>query len=328
MDDPSQLSVEQLTRSIETGASDDVAATLEAFEAASTDDRKAAVRAVRDLAAAQPNAVGAVLPALTPFLTDDERSVRLTTAKLFVAVAREAPSAVVPCIDALTDRLADEAEFYYVRARSAEALGYVAFEHPDEAASPELLADLQVGLSFDETEVREKLAKAMAYVALGNPGRLRHQTDSIAAHLDDENELVRYHLCTALVVVGCAFPEALSAAASALAARLDDESPFVRGRAAEAMGLLADAELTAVTADDLPDSEEEQFAAERVQFAREALAGAGAPEGVGSVDAVRESIDGAAEEIRAPDGERDCPHCGLSVPANGPPTCPRCGTPC
>lgn len=329
MSDPPQPPVEQLTQSIEAGAYDDAAASLRQVETAAVDARKTAVRAVRRLANEQPEAVGELLPALAAFLTDDDRAVRLTTAKLFLAVAREAPSAVVPCIDDLADRLADGAEFYYVRARAAETLGYVALDHPDEVASPALLADLRVGLSFDETAVREKLAKAMAYVALGNPKRLRHQTDDVATHLDDGSELVRYHLCTALVAVGCAFPTALSDAETELAARLDDESPHVRGRAAEALGLLATSASTAVSTDDLPDGESETFAAERVQFARAALAGDDtAPEDVGSLEGVHESVDDAARAISAPDGDTDCPHCGLSLPADGPPACPRCGAPC
>jgi HEAT repeat protein len=79
------------------------------------------------------------LPACEALLKDDERSVRLTTAKLFVAAAEADPDAVVPMVPALADRLADDEEFYYVRARSAEALGYVALEHPDIVASPEML---------------------------------------------------------------------------------------------------------------------------------------------------------------------------------------------
>ena len=282
---------------------------------------------------------GAVLPELTRLLTDDDRSIRLTTAKLFVAAAREAPAAAAPCIDDLAARLADESEFYYVRARSAEALGYVAFDRPDEVASPELLADLRIGLSFDEPEVREKLAKAIAYVALGNPGRLRHQVSNVAEQLDDENDLVRYHLATALVVVGAAYPSALADASAALAGRLDDEDPYVRGRAAEALGLLARSvpDALPVAVDDLSEGEE-PFERERLQFVRDALASAEAvesgiegetstPPGVGTVDGVREGTDEIARMVAATDDGHLCPHCGLELPDAGPPLCPRCGTP-
>ncbi|MFC4360507.1 HEAT repeat domain-containing protein [Halobium salinum] len=162
---------------------------------------------------------------LSKFLTDEDRAVRLTTAKLFVTLAKSEPRAVLPAVDALAERLADDEEFYYVRARSAEALGYLAVEAPEAVTSPETLADFRIGLRFDEPEVRAKLAKALAYVALGNPRRLRHQVSSLTEHLDDENELVRYHLCTALVVVGCEYPAKLAEAAEPLQERLADENP-------------------------------------------------------------------------------------------------------
>jgi HEAT repeat protein len=63
-----------------------------------------------------------------------------------------------------------EDEFYYVRARCAEALGYIAVETPEAVTDPDILADLRIGLAFDEPEGKEKLAKALAHVALGGPG--------------------------------------------------------------------------------------------------------------------------------------------------------------
>ncbi len=187
----------------------------------------------------ESGALEPLLPALSPFFTDGERSVRLKTAKLFVAVSEHDPDAVVSVLPMLTDRLADPDEFYFVRARAAEALGNVALEHTGEVASPAVVAELQIGLSFDEPEVKEKLAKALADIALGDPNRLDHRVPNLAEHLDDDDELVRYYLCTALAAVGCVAPEALAEEADALAARLDDENDYVRGRAAEAVGLLA-----------------------------------------------------------------------------------------
>jgi HEAT repeat protein len=206
---------------------------------ASTETRKAGVQELKTAVADDSTTVGPVLPVCKTLLEDDERSVRLTTAKLFVAVAKAEPDAVVSCVPALTSRLADEEEFYYVRARAAEALGYVALDHPDAVTTPEMLADLRIGLSFEDSEVREKLAKALEFVAVGNPGRLRQQVSTLAEHLDDENVLVRYHLCTALAAVGCEYPAALAEVTDTLTERLDDENIYVRGRAVEAFGLLA-----------------------------------------------------------------------------------------
>lgn len=194
---------------------------------------------MRSIADDRPAVLHPFVRELIPFLTDESRPVRLTTAKLFVSLSKANPDAAIDALDDLADRLADEEEFYYVRACSAEALGYIATEYPDDVATPDRLADLLVELSFDEPEVREKLAKALAYIALGDPSRLRHQSSDLVEHLDAEDELVRYHLCTALVAVASEHPTALSDDVDALSARLEDECPHVRGRGAEALGLVA-----------------------------------------------------------------------------------------
>lgn len=340
MDEPAHpLSVDHLTDLLEAREYGDAAAYLARFESTSADDRKALLQALRPRAKRDPAALEPLLSALTTFLTDSERSIRLTTVKLFVAVADAEPDAVVALVPSLADRLADAEEFYYVRARAAEALGYVALEHPDAVASPDVLADLRVGLSFDEPEVTEKLAKALEYVALGDPGRLRHHVSDLADHLDDDAELVRYHLTTALVAVGCEHPTALAAGCDALEARLDDENAYIRGRAAEALGLLARSSPTDASGpDDDPNLDLEKleepdgddpFMTDRVQFAADARSNENddleCSDGVGTVETIREETDDIVAEITSPDGA--CPRCGLALPESGPPMCPRCGAP-
>lgn len=317
---------------------------LERLAEGETGGRKEALRKLKPLAADRSAILGPLVPSLPPFLTDEERAVRLTTAKLIVAIAEPNPGAVRPIVPALAARLADEDEFYYVRARSAEALGYVALEYPTEVTSPETLADLRIGLEFDEPEVRKKLAKALEYVALGDPGRLRHQVSTLATHLEDDDELVRYHLTTVLVAVATAHPERVAAVGDALAARLGDQSPYVRGRAAEAIGLLERAEMeTRRFETDLEAlcDEEVSFVSKRARFARRVIAGnerakAGADdderkeagiEGIGSVESIGETTEAIVEEITAPDSDETCPHCGVALPDGGLPLCPRCGGP-
>ena len=104
--------------------------------------------------------------------------------------------------------------------------GTLRWNTPRWSATPEILADFRIGLSFDEPEVKEKLAKALEYVALADPSRLRHQVPSLAEHLDDEDKLVRYHPCTTLVAVGSEHPAKLVEAQVALGERLDDENPY------------------------------------------------------------------------------------------------------
>jgi hypothetical protein len=317
---------------LEEGNVEDLAALVAELPSASVATRKACLRSLEAAVADTPGLVEPALRACEALLTDDERSVRLTTAKLCVAVAEDDPDAIVPLVPALAERLGDDEEFYYVRARSAEALGYIALDHPDAVASPAVVADLRFGLSFDGPEVKAKLAKALEHVALGDPGRLTHHVGTLAEHLSDESELVRYHLSTALVAVGYEYPKRLAPASDALSTALDDESAYVRGRAVEALDLLARSEADGPSPETpaVCEDDEAPFVAERVRVAR----GAGEPgdnewsetdDGIGSVAAIRKTTNEVVAEITAPDSE--CPHCGLALAAGGPPLCPRCGTP-
>jgi len=314
------------------GSHEETIAWLDELGAADAETRKRALRAVRDVAAERPRSVEELIGPVSTFLTDEDRAVRLTTAKLFVAVAQSEPATVLPVVDALTDRLVDDEELYYVRARCAEALGYVALDHPEAVSDPEILADFRIGLSFDEPEVKEKLAKALEYVALGDPDRLRHQVTSLAEHVDDGNELVRYHLTTALVAVGCEHPSKLHEARDTLHDRLDDENPYVHGRAAEALGLLVrvDNDIS-VDSDSIPPGEDDSadFVVSRRAFLQ---TGQDSPpeetitEEVGTLTSIREGTETVVEAMKTTDSE-ECPQCGLSLPDGGPPMCPRCGAP-
>lgn len=326
---------ERLAALLEDGALEVAGACLERLRGADRDTRKRALRAVRDVAEAHPERVAELVGTLAGFLTDDDRAVRLTAAKLFVEIAATDSGAVSPAVDSLADRLADEAEFYYVRARCAEALGYVALDSPAAVSDPGLLADLRVGLSFDEPEVRVKLAKALAYVAMGDPSRLRHHVSTLAAHLDDDSDRVRYHASTALVVVGCEHPGRLAPVAADLRERLADESPYVRGRAAEALAVLVESNQgteSAVSAEDLlsvPD-DSQPFLSRRVAFLRRTVESTGrdtsALDGVGSVESVRRGNEAAIESMTSRSG-MTCSQCGLERPDAEPPSCPRCGAP-
>jgi HEAT repeat protein len=328
------LSIDELRTAVETEAGSAVARWLERFDAADPKARKDVISDLRRHADAEPDAAAPVAPSLAPILADDERSVRLQLAKLYVAVAEAVPASLVPIVPELAARLADEDEFYYVRARCAEALGYIAVECPGEATSPAVLADLRLGLEFDEPEVKRKLAKALSYVAIGDPTRLRHLVGRLADQRDDEDGLVRYHLATALVVVGCEFPAKLAAGREALEARLNDENHYVRGRAAEALGLLVRTDRDEVS---LPESTlmslleaDESFVVKRAQFALAASnheVGTGRDEEIGDVAAIRRMTADIVDDITAPAGDHECPQCGLALPESGPPMCPRCGAP-
>lgn len=320
---------------LEDGEDDAIVSELERLGTADVDTRKDALRAARDVASEQPGRFDGVVTSFAAFLTDDDRAVRLTTAKLFAVLAEGQSEVALAAVDALAERVADDDEFYLVRARCAEALGYVARDVPEAVGDPEILADFRVGLSFERTEVREKLAKALADVALGDPSRLRHHVASLADHLDDDSELVRYHLCTALVVVGCERPERLSDAADALRELLHDESPQVRARAAEGLALLVRA---GESVESVPDrsgiesatDDPPSFLTDRVDWLRAVCdpdEPTSPPDSVGTVESIRAETADVVEAITSPDGDSECPHCGLDLPGGEPPLCPRCGAP-
>lgn len=324
-----------LTDLLTEGNHEETVAGLYRLDTADVDARKRGLREIRPVAQERPSSFDGLAVPFETFLTDPDRAVRLTTAKLFVTLAASEPHVVLPVVDSLVERLADDEEFYYVRARCAETLGYVALESPEDVSDPELLADFRIGLSFDEPEVKEKLAKALAYVTLGDPSRLRHQVSSLAEQLDDERDLVRYHLCTALVVVGCEYPEKLSESAGDLRERLDDENPYVRGRAAEGLALVV---RSGASVDPMPDldrvetvaEEPPPFLTDRVGFLRGVLGddegSEETPAGFGTVESIRDGTDDVVEAITSPD-DSECPHCGLDLSDGGPPMCPRCGAP-
>jgi HEAT repeat protein len=306
---------------------------LKAVRTLAEEDQKRILRRLRSLAQDRPTAFEGICPALVPLLEEGQRAVRLTTAKVVVAVASARPDAALESHTSLADRLADDEEFYYVRARCAEALGYLALEYPETVGQPEVLAELRVGLAFDEPEVRAKLAKALEYIALGEPDRLRHQVSNLAEQLSDDDELVRYHLTSALLVIGCQHPDTLAPVQEALAESVVDENTYVRGRAAEALGVVAHADVSVPPAIletvDLPE-EPDAFLTDRVRFAREAwgidTSAASVPAEIGTIESVRGSTDEIAEEIRSPDAETACSKCDSVLPEDVSPICPRCGT--
>ncbi len=107
---------------LEQGEKADALTALERLSMAGAADQQACLRSLKAAADDQPKLFDGVLTSLTVFLQNSERPTRLTTAKLFVTVSESAPDSVVPVVPTLAERLADESEFYYVRARCAEAL--------------------------------------------------------------------------------------------------------------------------------------------------------------------------------------------------------------
>lgn len=165
--------------------------------------------------------------------------------------------------------------------------------------------------------MKAKLAKAIELVAPGDPRRLRQRVSDLAEHLVDANELVRNHICMVLVVIGCEYPDALANTREERITRLDDDNTFVRGRPAELLGVCArgDSEKRSRSVPAL------QSVVEDEERADDAL------DGVGTVGGIEGTTGEIATEISTPESDGECPHCGLELPEDGPPICPRCGAP-
>ena len=132
MSKPDQLPTpDHLTGLLKEGDNTEVEACLNRLDIADADTRKRALRAVRNETADRPIALEGLATPFAAFLTDGDRAVRLTTAKLFVTLGELKPEVVLPVVGTLADHLADDEEFYYVRARCAKALGYVALTITD-----------------------------------------------------------------------------------------------------------------------------------------------------------------------------------------------------
>lgn len=273
------------------------------------DDRADFLRAVRTRAEADPTAVADALPGLAALFDDDVDAVRLLTAKTFLAVVEADPESVPT--DPLRAALDDE--FYYVRARAAQALGRVA--RGTGEADPTLVARLLNGLSLEREESRERYAGALADVAIGAPDAVRTVSADLADSLDDDGVRVRYHLATALAALAVAHPGRVEAVADRLRERLDDEDPHVAGRAAEALGY-AGVACDPSASDEDGDDAAHAFAADRAGFARDADS-ATREELVAELRAAHDSV---AERVGVPD-EPDGPP-GLP-PGMGPGGGPR-----
>ncbi|WP_223302144.1 hypothetical protein [Haladaptatus sp. R4] len=105
MEDVSQPpTVEEVSELLDARAYDDVTACLKRFETAPADDRRGLSQELQRVGEETPDALAPVVPALVRFLTDAERSVRLTTAKTFVAVAKHESDAVALVVPALAER--------------------------------------------------------------------------------------------------------------------------------------------------------------------------------------------------------------------------------
>jgi hypothetical protein len=254
------------------------------------DARHELATALCERAEDDPAAVADALDGLAPLLDDERDATRLLAAKTYVAVAEHAPDSVptAPLENALDD------DFYYVRARTAQALGRVA--RARGTVDPSLLARLLNGLDFEREESRERYAGALADCALADAGALRTLVPDVADALDDESAVVRYHLATVLAAVARLEPDRVAGVADALRDRLDDEDPYVAGRAAEALGYAGVAVAAGAVADGEDDADDEALA-----FRDERVAVAGGDAGTGHLPSVGATHDDVAETVAAPD---------------------------
>jgi len=87
---------DRLTDLLEEANHEEAVSCLDRLDAADAETRKRALWAVRNVAEEPQYSFGGLTGPLSTFLTDESRSVRLTTAKLFVTLAESEPDAVLP----------------------------------------------------------------------------------------------------------------------------------------------------------------------------------------------------------------------------------------
>lgn len=304
---------ERLEEALETG--DFPPGLVDDVSDAKPEDRKHCARVLRD---ESDTGVGAV-PVIDTLLSDPERSVRLTAVKAVVDIASESPGAVKPLAEKLDDLLYDE--FYFVRGRSAEAVGYIVHEYPDAEGIPSTVGiTLFDALSLDESEVRRKVAKAISMVACSRPEDVLPNAKEVFDHADDDDAVVRYHLLTTLVALALRSPSEMEPHASDVEPFLEDENPYVRGRAVEFLGLVDPDVLGDLESREYEHrtDEAEEFESLRVEWAFD--------DDGNLVESLHAETD---EKVRGVEREASdatlCPNCGEPVPDT--PTCPRCGAP-
>lgn len=84
---------------------EEVAALVSDLPSTAVEVRRTCLRSLKAAVADDSSLVKPALPACKAFLEDDEHSVRLMTAKLFVVAAQTDPNAVIPMVPVLVERL-------------------------------------------------------------------------------------------------------------------------------------------------------------------------------------------------------------------------------
>ncbi|WP_247010629.1 HEAT repeat domain-containing protein [Halorientalis litorea] len=122
MDDSArQSSPDRLSTLIETGQFDAASTALDRVRTADPETPKKAIRRVTECGE-EGRTVTPLLSSLVGFLGDEQRAVRLTTAKALVTVAEAEPETATDAVSTLADRLADDDESYRRSRPSASGL--------------------------------------------------------------------------------------------------------------------------------------------------------------------------------------------------------------
>ncbi len=231
-------------------------------------DRRERVGELVRIAETDPAALDDRVAELETYLAADSAYVRRLTARAVARLAGADAGAVVPLVDALAERLPDEA----AQEDAASALGRVAEEDPDAVmaelaalvaaldgggdvlvpasgalaslagadagtlAQPGILDRLYDLLSNERPAVRGNAAAALADIAAVDAAAVCSGADDLRARLDDDTAPVRRDAAVALGTAAPTCPDAVVAAVPRLDALLDDPDGGVRAAAAYALG--------------------------------------------------------------------------------------------
>jgi hypothetical protein len=107
----------------------------------------------------------------------------------------------------------------------------------EAGAHEEMVADLCIGVEFNQSAVKEILAKTLIYVAFGDPSRLRYQRASLTEHFDDKKNSSSITSVQRWWLLDGSLQRSKPKAVELLQGRLGDANPYEV--AAELLGLLA-----------------------------------------------------------------------------------------
>lgn len=195
-----------------------------------TDERTAAARRLREVAATSPECLSGSLGRLSEAATDEHEPVRRHVQAALAAVAAERPATVEPAAETLVDGLDDGSAA--VREEAARAVADLAAARPQRVR---FAVDALVAMLTDTKPVRRACARALAALAPRYPEVLHEHLDPLIRALLDGYYPVLAATLRALTHLERTYPGALDTTQQRLRDLLSATAAAVRQAACRAV---------------------------------------------------------------------------------------------